>query len=149
MLTPSPGSRINDENRALLLSRRPARLSQSRRSFEREMTNFKFKMAASTTQPRALRSNLASMRTEEEIYRYLQSVLVELFEVDPARITREATLHEDLDIDSVDAVDLVLKLKEITGRKIQPEDFRHVRTVNDVVHAVQAMLGQAARAERN
>jgi len=89
------------------------------------------------------------MRTEEEIYRYLQSVLVELFEVDPARITREATLHEDLDIDSIDAVDLVLKLKEITGRKIQPEDFRHVRTVNDVVHAVQAMLGQAARAERN
>ena len=86
------------------------------------------------------------MRTKEEIFAYLQNVLVELFEIDPAKITREANLYQDLDIDSIDAVDLVLKLKEITGKKIQPDDFRHVRTVDDVVNAVHALLADPARA---
>jgi acyl carrier protein len=86
------------------------------------------------------------MRTKEEIFAYLQKVLVDLFEIDPAKITREANLYQDLDIDSIDAVDLVLKLKEITGKKIQPDDFRHVRTVDDVVNAVYALLADPARA---
>jgi acyl carrier protein len=86
------------------------------------------------------------MRTKEEIYSYLQNVLVELFEIDPAKITREANLYQDLDIDSIDAVDLVLKLKEITGKKIQPDDFRHVRTVDDVVNAVHALLADTVQA---
>lgn len=86
------------------------------------------------------------MRTKEEIFAYLQNVLVELFEIDPAKITPEANLYQDLDIDSIDAVDLVLKLKEITGKKIQPDDFRHVRTVEDVVNAVQALLADPVRA---
>ncbi len=85
------------------------------------------------------------MRTKEEIFDYLQNVLVELFEIDRAKITREANLYQDLDIDSIDAVDLVLKLKEITGKKIQPDDFRHVRTVDDVVNAVHALLADPVR----
>jgi acyl carrier protein len=86
------------------------------------------------------------MRSKEEIFNYLKDVLVELFEIDPAKITHEAHLYRDLDIDSIDAVDLVLKLKEVTGRKIQPDDFRHVRTVDDVVNAVHTLLLDAAPA---
>jgi acyl carrier protein len=80
------------------------------------------------------------MRTEEEIYDKLREVLVELFEIDPAKITLDANLYTDLDIDSIDAVDLVIQLKEITGKKIQPEEFKLVRTVADVVRAVHGVV---------
>ena len=80
------------------------------------------------------------MRTEEEIYAKLREVLVELFEIDPAKITLDANLYTDLDIDSIDAVDLVIQLKEITGKKMQPEEFKLVRTVADVVRAVHGVV---------
>ena len=78
--------------------------------------------------------------TREEILARLREALVELFELDPAAIVPQAHLLNDLDLDSIDAIDLILKLKEITGRKIQPEAFRHVRTVGDVVEAVHALM---------
>lgn len=80
------------------------------------------------------------MRTEEEIYAKLREVLVELFEIEPAKITLDANLYTDLDIDSIDAVDLVIQLKEITGKKIQPEEFKQVRTVADVVRVVHGVV---------
>lgn len=78
--------------------------------------------------------------TRDEIFEHLKSVLVELFELDPAKIEPGASLRDDLDIDSIDAVDLVLKLKELTGRKIQPEAFKNVRTVGDVVDALERLM---------
>lgn len=80
------------------------------------------------------------MRTEEEIYAKLREVLVELFEIEPAKITMDAHLYQDLDIDSIDAVDLVIELKQITGNIIQPEEFKQVRTVADVVRAVHGVV---------
>jgi len=80
------------------------------------------------------------MRSREEIFEHLKATLVELFETDPAKITPEAHLYADLDIDSIDAIDLVLTLKEYTGKKIQPEEFKSVRTVGDVVNAIEAIL---------
>ncbi|MGH8519446.1 MAG: acyl carrier protein [Panacagrimonas sp.] len=82
------------------------------------------------------------MHTEQEIFEHLKGVLVELFEVEPEKIRLEAQLYQDLDIDSIDAIDLILKLKEMTGRKIQPEQFKHVRSVADVVRAVEAMMAE-------
>ncbi len=80
------------------------------------------------------------MQSQEEIFEHLKGVLVELFEIDPAKITPQASLYQDLDIDSIDAIDLVLKLKDYTGRKIQPEEFKNVRTVGDVITAVQTVM---------
>ncbi len=86
------------------------------------------------------------MQSTDEIHEHLKRVLAELFEVDPAKVRLEARLYDDLDIDSIDAIDLMLKLKETTGRKIQPEDFRHVRTVADIVETVRAMLADNSHA---
>jgi len=83
-----------------------------------------------------------NVKSREEILAYLRDTLVELFELKPEQIVPEANLYEDLDIDSIDAVDLILKLKDLTGRKIQPQQFKHVRTVNDVVDAIQAVMSQ-------
>lgn len=76
----------------------------------------------------------------EQILETLTNVLEELFEVAPTDVSLEANLYEDLDIDSIDAVDLVIKLREITGKKIDPEEFKTVRTVGDVVNAIQQMV---------
>ncbi|ALJ36586.1 acyl carrier protein [Azospirillum brasilense] len=78
--------------------------------------------------------------TPDEIYARLQSYLEDMFEVPPEKISREARLFEDLDLDSIDAVDLVVKLQELTGRKFKPEEFKSVRTVGDVLDRVHALL---------
>lgn len=83
-----------------------------------------------------------NVKSREEILDYLREVLVELFELKPEQVVPEANLYEDLDIDSIDAVDLILKLKDLTGRKIQPQAFKHVRTVGDVIDAIQAVMAQ-------
>lgn len=80
------------------------------------------------------------MQNKQEIYEKLREVLVELFEIDAAKISMESNLYTDLDIDSIDAVDLVIKLKEITGKKIQAEEFKQVRTVSDVVETLHNLL---------
>lgn len=81
-----------------------------------------------------------TLKSREDILKYLKDVFVELFEIPPEKIVPEAHLYEDLDIDSIDAVDLMLKLKEISGRKIQPQTFKHVRTVADVVNAIESIM---------
>ena len=75
-----------------------------------------------------------------EIFAKLKETLVQQFEIDPVKITPEARLYEDLDLDSIDAVDLVIKVQQITGRKIRPEEFKGARTVADVQHAIEKLL---------
>jgi len=83
---------------------------------------------------------LTSEASKEEIYQNVVSVLHEMFELDKSRLTMDAKLFTDLDIDSIDAIDLVVKLNEITGKRIQPETFKAVRTIEDIVNAVHALL---------
>lgn len=83
-----------------------------------------------------------NVKSRDEILDYLRNTLVELFELKPEQVVPEAKLYEDLDIDSIDAVDLILKLKDLTGRKIQPQAFKHVRTVGDVIDAIEAVMAQ-------
>ncbi|AOE92634.1 acyl carrier protein [Ralstonia pseudosolanacearum] len=78
--------------------------------------------------------------TETEILERIRSIFQENFAIDPARVTPEAHLFEELDLDSIDAVDLAIKLQEMTGRRIKPEEFKSVRTVGDVIGAVQSLL---------
>lgn len=80
------------------------------------------------------------MATREELYRKLSEYLVDLFEIEPDKITPEAKLFEELDLDSIDAVDLVVKLQEFTGRRVKPEVFKAVRTVGDVVDCLETLL---------
>jgi acyl carrier protein len=77
---------------------------------------------------------------KEEIHPWLVSMLHEMFELDAAKITLEAHLYNDLDIDSIDAVDLAVRLKQLTGKRLQPEVFKKVRTVGDVVDALAELL---------
>jgi len=80
------------------------------------------------------------MLSRDEIFDRLKGYLEDMFEVPPEKVSLEARLFEDLDLDSIDAVDLVVKLQELTGRKFKPEEFKSVRTVGDVLDRVHALL---------
>ncbi len=84
--------------------------------------------------------------TEQEIYQVLADALENLFEIEPELIKPEANLFEDLEIDSIDAIDLIDYIKRQTGHKLQAEDFRSVRTVADVIQAVLNKAEQANNA---
>lgn len=84
------------------------------------------------------------MQTREEIFDTLRDALVELFELDAERITPEANLYQDLEIDSIDAVDLIDHIKRQTGKKLAAEKFKAVRTVGDVVEAVLQLVNAPA-----
>lgn len=79
----------------------------------------------------------------EEIFTEIQKVLVELFELDADDIELSTRLYQDLDLDSLDAVDLVVHLQKLTGEKIKPEEFKQVRTVEDVVNAVESLIKES------
>lgn len=82
---------------------------------------------------------VASIMNKDEIYIWIVDILHDMFELDKSQITPEANLYTDLDIDSIDAVDLVVKLKQLTGKRLQPDVFKTVRTVQDVVDALAAL----------
>jgi acyl carrier protein len=79
------------------------------------------------------------MLSSEQILELLRSSFAELFEIDPARVVPEARLGEDLEIDSIDAVDLIERMRRVIGRKVSPEDFRSVRTVADLVGVIHRL----------
>ena len=83
------------------------------------------------------------MQTREEIFDTLRDALVELFELEAERVTLDANLYQDLEIDSIDAVDLIDHIKRQTGKKIAAEEFKAVRTVGDVVEAVYQVVNAA------
>ncbi|MDC9595750.1 acyl carrier protein [Xenorhabdus sp. XENO-2] len=80
------------------------------------------------------------MMEKQAIFQEISQLLVQLFELSPEDITPESRLYEDLELDSIDAVDMVVHLQKKTGRKIKPEAFKSVRTVQDVVDAVEQLL---------
>ena len=81
---------------------------------------------------------------DEQILARLKTILAESFEIDPANVTMDTQLFTDLDLDSIDAVDLAIKLQEMTGKRIKPEDFKTVRSVGDVVATVKQLLAVSA-----
>ena len=75
----------------------------------------------------------------DELFLRIKGILVDQFEVDPAAVTLDANLYEELEVDSIDAVDLLVQLKEMTGKKISPEVFKDVRTIRDVLDALTSL----------
>lgn len=77
---------------------------------------------------------------KNEIFEKMRKALVEDFDIDEGKITPEARLYEDLELDSIDAVDLIVKLKSMLPRNINPEVFKSVRTLQDVVDAIYNLI---------
>ena len=82
------------------------------------------------------------MKSRQEIFDIVRRSLVELFELDEPVVVPEARFNDDLEIDSIDAVDLIDHLSRIFERRVSPRDFRSVRTVNDLIDCIDRLQTQ-------
>lgn len=88
------------------------------------------------------------MVTEQQIFEELKKILVETFEIDEGAITMDAKIYDDLDIDSIDAVDLMVKLQPFIGkRRITPADFKAVRTIGDLTKTLAQLINEPSEAQ--
>jgi acyl carrier protein len=78
--------------------------------------------------------------TKEEVFLKLQDILATEFEIAKETITPEAKLFEDLELDSIDAVDIMVKMKEYVTGKIEPEQFKKAVTIQDVVDILHPLV---------
>lgn len=76
----------------------------------------------------------------EQVFEMIKTILVDEFELDASEIVADADIFTDLDIDSIDLVDLIVKLRSETGKTIEPDGFKQVRTIQDLVNAILAMV---------
>ena len=83
---------------------------------------------------------MAKSYTKEQIKDKLLEILESDFELDRNKISDESNLFTDLDFDSIDAVDLAVRLQQFTDKKISPEEFKQIRTVEDVVNAIYDLI---------
>ncbi|WP_207261054.1 acyl carrier protein [Desulfovibrio sp. Huiquan2017] len=71
--------------------------------------------------------------TDEEVTARIDELLVEEFELDPAAMSPEAKFKDDLDLDSLDAVDMVVVLEQAFHFKIKKDEaFQSIRTLGDL-----------------
>ena len=78
--------------------------------------------------------------TKDQLFLKCVEILHETFDIPEAKIKPESRLYEELDIDSIDAVDLIVRMKPMVGKRLQPEAFKAVRTVQDVVDALHMLI---------
>ena len=78
--------------------------------------------------------------SKEQIFNKLAEILEDEFEIEKDAIVEEANLFTDLDLDSIDAVDLAVRLQQFTEKRLSPEEFKQIKTVSDVVNAVYSIL---------
>ena len=80
--------------------------------------------------------------SKEEIFDELKNILIEELEINESDITLDANLFEDLDLDSIDAVDIAVRMQKFTDKKLTPNEFKKIKTVGDIVEAVNMLLQQ-------
>lgn len=80
----------------------------------------------------------------DEIYERIRATLVESFEIPSERVTLSAQLMEDLELDSIDAIDMAVHIQEMTNVRVDEQELRKLRTVGDTVDLVVALLARAS-----
>lgn len=83
--------------------------------------------------------------TRENIETKIKEILVADFELDAEKLKPEAKLFEDLDLDSIDAVDMVVRLQQMTGLKVKAEDFKQIRTLGDVIDVIEKLVAEQVK----
>jgi len=76
----------------------------------------------------------------KEIIATLNKILKEDFEIDPELLKPEALIREDLELDSLDAVDLIVAIEKKYGFRMNEEEARSLRTLNDVYEKIEQQL---------
>lgn len=80
------------------------------------------------------------MASKEEIYGWVADVLKQEFQFRDEDLFVEAHLMDDLELDSIDAIDLAVRLEERTGLSFKEEDLKSIETIQDVVHFIDERI---------
>lgn len=88
------------------------------------------------------------MKNQEALFLEVRNSMAELFELNPEDIKPESRLIEDLDLDSIDAVDMIVSLQKKTERRIKPEEFQAVKTVQDVVDVLERLMAEQQKEQK-
>jgi len=80
--------------------------------------------------------------TRDEILASIRATLVTNFEVPEDRVTEDARLMEDLELDSIDAIDMAVQIQEMTSVRVEEDELKKLRTVGDTVDLVAALLAR-------
>lgn len=83
-----------------------------------------------------------TMKTKPEIMTAVVDALHDTFGIEKERLKPDAQLYQDLEIDSIDAIDLMVKLQKMIGKRMQPEAFKAVRTIDDVVNVIEKLVNE-------
>ncbi len=83
---------------------------------------------------------MTSNITKEDIFNELKTILVDDLEIPEASIKGSSNLFTDLDLDSIDAVDIAVRMQRYTDKKLPPEEFKKIQTIDDVVNAVWNLM---------
>ncbi len=81
-------------------------------------------------------------KSKDEIYEILRKVIAEELEVEPDSVTPDARFQEDLGADSLDLVELTMKLEDEFGIKVPDEDVEKLTTVQSVVDYIYEKLNE-------
>ena len=81
----------------------------------------------------------------EELFKHVKETLVKEFECDESQIVPEARFYEDLDLDSIDAGDLIVRLRNERNIEVSSEDFKSIQTVGDLLDVLERLTGGAAQ----
>lgn len=86
-------------------------------------------------------------RVKKNLPQAVNDVLINEFEIDPAKLTPNARFYEDLGLDSLDAVDMIVHLENKMGMRVSFEQFADVRTLSDLLAAVEKTSTLSSLAE--
>jgi acyl carrier protein len=79
--------------------------------------------------------------SKDEIFQLISRIMVDRFDFDAEQIVGDAFIVEDLDLDSLDTMDLALELEEETGVDLDLDELKTVRQVSDIVNVIHRGLG--------
>jgi len=78
--------------------------------------------------------------TKDEIFNEVRNTMTEMFEIESDTIKLESHLFQDLDLDSIDAIDMAVKMQDLTGKRVEESALQNLRTVGDIVDLAHSMM---------
>lgn len=81
--------------------------------------------------------------TRAELHSRIADAMAEMFDLDRSAIIEGARFVDDLDLDSIDAIDMAVRLQELTGKRVPEDDLRSIRTVGDIVDLAERLIREA------
>ena len=83
------------------------------------------------------------MMDRQTLIKEINEVMVDGFELDPSQLKPEAKIVDDLELDSLDAIDMLVYLEDKINIKVDAETFRNVKTLEDVYTVVENVMAQS------